>query len=150
LLAVAALLAAGGLWAGMVALDRYLDPFDDRPFDPAVWAAADSHDRGPMARDAIRHLPFGTPAARVRELLRAPEPLPGVPGSPVDGFGHRLEHPEKWSYYLGSWSALGPYGIDDAFLYVHFGTDGRVDSMGKIAAHLLKSTRGWCFLDISV
>ena len=44
----------------------------------------------------------------------------------MDGFGHRLEHPETWSYHLGCWSGLGPYGFDSAFLYVHFGPDGRV------------------------
>jgi hypothetical protein len=125
-LAATALLAAGGLWAGVVALDRYLDPFDDLPFDPAGWAAADAHDRGPMARGAIRHLPPGTPATRVRELLGEPQPVARDSRGPVDIYGNRLEHPETWAYDLGSWSGLGPYGFDDAFLYVHFGSDGRV------------------------
>jgi len=121
-----AFVVVGGMVAGAVALDRYLDPFDDRPFDPAAWAAADSKGRGSMARDALRHLSPGTPAARVRELLGNPEPVPGVPSSPVDGFGHRLQHSETWSYYLGCWSGLGPYALDSAFLYVCFGPDGRV------------------------
>ena len=125
LLIVAAFLMAGAA-AGLVAVDRYLDPFDDLPFSPAVWAIANPNDRGPMARDAIRHLPAGTPQIRVRDLLGEPEPVPGVAGSEVDGFGHRLEHTETWSYYLGCWSGIGPYGFDDAFLYVHFGSDGRV------------------------
>jgi hypothetical protein len=121
-----ALAVVGGLLAVLMALDRYLDPFDRRPFDPAGWAAAAPQGRGPMARDALRHLPPGTPAARVRELLGEPEPVPGVPGSPEDGFGHRMKHPETWSYYLGSWSGLGPYALDSAFMYVYFGPDRRV------------------------
>lgn len=126
LLVVAAVLVAGGCVAGFVALDRYLDPFDDRPFSPAAWAGADPDDRGPMARDAIRHLPAGTSKGRVRELLGEGEPVWRDPRGPVDGFGNRLDHPETWTYYLGCWSGLGPYGFDSAFLYVHFGPDGRV------------------------
>jgi hypothetical protein len=95
-----ALLATGGLWAGMVALDQYLDPFDDRAFISAAWEAADSHDRGPMARDAIRHIPPGTTAARVRELLGEPKPVVRDPRGPVDAYGNRLEHPVTWTYYL--------------------------------------------------
>jgi hypothetical protein len=120
------LAVVGGLVAGFVALDRYLDPFDDQLFTPEAWAAAKAQDRGPMARDAIRHLPPGTPAARVRGLLGDGGQMPGLAGSPVDGFGHRLKHSETWSYYLGCWSGLGPYALDSAFLYVHFGSDGRV------------------------
>lgn len=124
LLTVAALLAAGGCVAGFVALD--LDPFDDRPFSPAAWAAADVQGRGPMAREAIRHLPAGTPKDRVRELLGNGEPLWRDPRGPVDGFGVRLDHPETWVYWLGCWSGLGPYDFDNASLYIHFGPDGRV------------------------
>jgi hypothetical protein len=127
LLALAASGVVVGLVVAVVALDRYLDPFDDRLFDTRAWAAADSQGRGPMARDAIRHLPEGLPAARVRELLGNPDPFPG-PGGTVDGFGNRLRYPETWAYYLGSWSSLSWYGLDSAFLYVHFGQDGRVAS----------------------
>jgi hypothetical protein len=102
------------------------DPFDTRPFDPAVWAVADANDRGPMARDAIRHLPPGIPAARVRELLGESQPVARDPRGPVDVYGNRLQYPETWAYYLGSWSELHPYSFDDAFLYVHFDSDGRV------------------------
>jgi hypothetical protein len=80
-----------------------------------------------MARDALRHLATGLlPAAGVRELLGEPQPVARDPRGPVDVYGNRLEHSETWSYYLGSWSGVGPYGFDDAFLYVHFGSDGRV------------------------
>lgn len=106
--------------------DSYLDPFDDRPFDPATWAVADERERGPMARDALRRLPAGLPAARVRELLGEPQPVIRDPRGPVDAYGNRLDHPETWAYSLGSWSGLGPYGFDDAFLYVHFGSDNCV------------------------
>lgn len=118
----------GLVLAGIMAviLEVYRDPFDDRPFDPAAWTSADSKARGPMARDAIRHLRPGLPAARVRELLGSPDPFPGLPGEPVDGFGNPLRHPETWAYYLGCWSGLGPYAFDAAFLYVHFGADGTV------------------------
>ena len=61
---VVAVAVVAGLIAAAVALDRYLDPFDDRPFDQALWAAAEPQDRGPMARDAIRHLPVGLPAGK--------------------------------------------------------------------------------------
>jgi hypothetical protein len=123
---LAAVLGVGGCVAAFSALDRYLDPFDDQPFSPAAWAAADDQVRGPMARDAIRHLPAGTPKVRVRELLGEGRPPWRDPRGPVDGYGVRLDHPETWVYWLGCWSGLGPYGFDDAFLYVHFGPDGRV------------------------
>jgi hypothetical protein len=125
MLALAALIVVVGPVAGVIALDRYLDPFDDQPFDPAAWAATGSQGRGRMARDAICHLPAGLPAARVRALLGEPEPVPG-PGGPVDGFGNRLQHSETWSYYLGCWSRLSWYAFDSAFLYVHFGPGGQV------------------------
>ncbi len=127
-LGLTALLAVGGLRTGFRALDSYLDPFDDRPFDPVAWAAADGNerDRGPMARDAFRHLPAGTPKDRVWELLGEPQPVRRDPRGPVDAYGNRLQHPETWAYWLGCWSGLGPYGFDAAFLYVHFGPDGRV------------------------
>jgi hypothetical protein len=110
--------------AGVV-LDRYLDPFDAQPFDPEVWAGADSQSRGKMARDAIRHLAAGLTAARFRELLGPPEAVPGLEGM-VDGFGNQIPPGETWAYYLGCWSSLTWYGFDSAFLYVHFDHDGRV------------------------
>ena len=126
LLAVFASLMVGGLAVGCYALGYFHDPFDEQPFSPAAWAAADARDRGRMARDAIRHVPPKTPKAHVLELLGKGGPVPGIDGSSVDGFGHRLEHPETWSYYLGCWSGIGPYAFDAAYLYVHFGTDGNV------------------------
>jgi hypothetical protein len=116
-----------GLIVAAVAVNRYLDPFDDAPFDPAAWAAAGPQGRGPMARDAIRHLPPGLPSARVRELFGESDPFPG-PGGTVDGFGHTLRHPQTWAYYLGCWSGLGPYALDSAFLWVHFDSGGKVVS----------------------
>lgn len=126
LASVAMSLVGGGCVAGLLVLDRYLDPFDDLPFSPAAWAATDEQGRGPMARDAIRHLPAGTSKDRVRELLGNGEPPWRDPRGPWDRFGVRLEYSETSVYNLGSWSGLGPYGFDDAFLYVHFGADGRV------------------------
>lgn len=126
LLATFAVTIAVGLMAGAIAFEHNLDPFDDQSFSPAAWAAANSENRGMMARDAIRHLPAGTPKDRVRQLLGEPRQVPGLPASSVDAYGHRLEHFETWAYYLGSWSGLGPYALDSAFLNVHFDSDGRV------------------------
>jgi hypothetical protein len=127
-LALVGLAVTAGLVVGFRTLDSYLDPFDDRPFDPAAWATASDRveDRGPMARDAIRHLPAGMPKERVRELLGEGRPPWRDPHRPVDAYGVQLDHPETWVYPLGCWSGLGPYGFDDAFLYVHFDPDGRV------------------------
>lgn len=122
-----ALTIVAGVMIGGVMLDRFLDPFDDQPFDPVVWAAADAKERAPMARDAIRQLCSGLSKDRVRELLGKPGPFPCGPSSgSVDWFGNRLLHSETWSYYLGCWSSISWYGLDSAFLYVHFGPDGRV------------------------
>jgi len=118
-LAVVSLLVVG-LVVGFRAFDSYLDPFDDQPFDP--WAVADEQRRGPMARDAIRHLPTGKPAAQVRELLGEP----GIVPTGGDPWGVKPRQTETWEYWLGCWSGLGPYGFDDASLYVHFGPDGWV------------------------
>lgn len=117
-----ALAALAGLVIGFRAFDSYLDPFDDRPFNPATWAVAGDQDRGPTARDALRYLPVGTPSSRVRELLGEGDVIPAG----GDRWGIRPRQSETWSYWLGCWSGLGPYGFDTAFLYVHFGPDGRV------------------------
>ncbi|QEL19843.1 hypothetical protein [Limnoglobus roseus] len=111
---------------GLGALDRYLDPFDDQPFDPAAWAAADEReqDRAPMARAAAAHLSPGTPESRVRELLGEPTSVTNR----EDRWGVRPRTGEMWEYWLGCWSGMGPYGWDSASLYVHFGPDGRVTS----------------------
>lgn len=79
-----------------------------------------------MARDALRHLPVGMPAAEVRKLLGEFRPVDRDPRGAVDVYGNRLDHPETWKYYLGNWSGIGPYSFDDAFLYVHFNSDGKV------------------------
>jgi hypothetical protein len=126
-LLAAAIVGVSGLVVGLVALSFYLDPFDARRFDPTAWADAEPQERGPMARDALRHLPPGTSKARVRELLGKPHPVtPAIPGGRVDEFGNPLPYPETWSYDLGSWSGIGRYAFDTAVLYVHFGSDGRV------------------------
>ena len=105
------------VFAGVV-FNSYLDPFDDQPFDPAAWAAAEEHERerGPMARDAVRHIPPGTSAGRVRELL----------GEAYSRWSNQPDPGETWSYYIGSWSGLGPYGLDSAFVEVCFDNNGRV------------------------
>lgn len=109
---------------GFRVIDSYLDPFDDRPFDRAAWAASADREqqRGPMARDALRQVPVGTPVAEVREMLGEGEAV----SAEGDRWGIRPRQAETWSYWLGCWSGLGPYGFDSASLYVHFDSDGRV------------------------
>lgn len=118
------LVAFCGLMSLFIALDNYLDPFDERPFDSAVWANANEQERGPMARDAMRHLTSGLPADQVRELLGEPTILP----STGDRWGIRPRHAETWCYWIGCWSAIHWYGYDSASLYVHFDTNGKVAS----------------------
>lgn len=129
-LALIGLVALAGFVVGVVAFDSFLDPFDDLPFDSAVWIAADANmteqDRGPMARDAARHLPIGTPVERVRELLGEPS-WEAPPGG--DRWGAKPRHGgATWVYVIGNWSGIGPYGFDAAFLYVHLDREGRVAS----------------------
>ncbi len=112
------------LIAAGLGVNSLLDPFDDRPFDRAAWAAAEDRewDRGPMARDAIRHIPSGTSRERVQELLGETEVIPAG----GDRWGITPQSGETWSYYLSCWSGLGPYNLDAAFVYVHFDRNGRV------------------------
>ncbi len=110
--------------SGLIAFDSYLDPFDDRPFDPAAWAAADEQQRGPMARDAARHLPAGTSVERVRELLG--EPTEAVAGNPPDRYGRQPKGYMRWSYWIGCWSGVGWYGFDHSDLDIYFDREGRV------------------------
>ena len=79
-----------------------------------------------MARDAIRRIGSGMPQPDVRDMLGDPQPVSRFAGN-VDAYGNRLNFPETWSYYLGSWSG-NAWGYDSAFLYVHF------DSNAKVAA----------------
>jgi hypothetical protein len=123
-LSLTAVPAIAGLVLGFRAFDSYLDPFDDRPFDPVNWAAADEQQRGPMARDAARHVPPGTPIERVRELLG--KPIERVTGHRRDRWGERPKGHMQWSYWLGCWSGLGWYGFDSAHLDIHFDREGRV------------------------
>ena len=80
---------------------------------------------GPPWRDAIKRLPVGMSVDQVRDLLGEPAPVRRYAGA-VDAYGNQLRYPETWKYYLGSWSG---YGLDDAFLYVHFDSDEKVASV---------------------
>jgi hypothetical protein len=117
---------------GCFLLERWLDPFEARQFDAASWAGSDWKGRAAMARDAIRHLPAGTPEADVVQLLGKPgyvietkklvglvsgPPLPRFSGSAPAG------SVRTYSYGLGSW---GWAGYDDTFLWVHVDGEGRV------------------------
>lgn len=106
------------------AVNSWLDPFDDQPFDIQAWAAAEDRerDRGPMARGAIRQIPPGTSKERVRELLGEAWVTPAG----GDRWGVAPRHGETWAYYVGGHSGLGPYNMDAAFVYVHFDQNDRV------------------------
>jgi hypothetical protein len=113
-----------GIVYGCVVLDHHLDPFDDQPFNATLWAQATEQERGPMARDAFRFLPAGLSAQAVREVLGEPGEIL-LPGA-ADRWGMKPHDAETWPYWLGCWSAIGPYGFDSAFLYVHFDRNGCV------------------------
>lgn len=99
-----------------------LDPFDDRRFSTSAWRTTSADGKAPMARSAIRdHLRPGLSQAELVALL-------GEPGARLtgkDAGGNGLAGSQTYSYYLGSWSI---YGFDDAFLYVHLDSDGRIIS----------------------
>jgi hypothetical protein len=119
LLALAAFACIGVVQA-VRAVARQFDPFEARSFDPAAWAAAESEVRATMSRDAIRHLPPGTPEAKIESLL-------GLPNKLIETSRLTSSYPRvavrTYSYYLGCWS--GRYH-DSTFLWVHVGADGLV------------------------
>ena len=123
---IKAVLVIAVLAAGALAFDSYLDPFDDLPFDPTAWAAAEEtwQGRGPMARAAARRVPPGTPADKVRELLG--NPCWEANDNPPDKWGRPCKGYSRWTYWLGCWSGLSWYGYDSASLDIHFDRDGRV------------------------
>jgi hypothetical protein len=104
----------------MASLCHVIDPFSELTFSPAKWAQAGFDERAGMARDLIRHhLPIGTSRAKVEELLGPPAHVLAANGPR----GKSVLGAETYSYYLGSWSM---YGMDDAFVYVHFDAAGKV------------------------
>ncbi len=114
-----------GAVCGLVAFATacWPDPFDTRPFDPAVWAAGDNHDRGAMARGAIRRLPPGVFEAEVVALLGAGIPIEEAWPSAYGKYGAVKGH----SYHVGCWSGhFHRDAHDSTFLWVHIGADGRV------------------------
>lgn len=122
---VAALVAVVVLFAVGLAVNSALDPFDDKPFDQVAWAAVKiESERGPMARDAIRHIPRGTPKERVAELLGEPDEVQS--GYPPDPWGRRVKEFGRWSYWVGPGRGLWPYSFDSAFLIIYFHRDGLV------------------------
>ena len=120
LLLVLILTGVGLVLLAVSAVVNRPDPLDARPFDRATWAAADSYDRAPMAKDAIRHLPAGLPEAEVVALL-------GKPGEVIETHRLTTSRPrgavQTYSYFLGSWSY--EY-FDSTFLWVHVDAAGRI------------------------
>jgi hypothetical protein len=112
-----AVLAMGVVFA---IIGNPFDPFAKHQFSTETWRTGDTKTRAGMARDAIRrHLNQGLNEQQVTSLL-------GKPGdviSGIDNGGHKLPGVKTYSYHLGCWSG---YGLDDAFLYVHFDAGGLV------------------------
>lgn len=107
----------------LVALDRLLDPFNDQAFEPELWASAELGGRVPMARGAIQRIRPGMQESDVVKLLGKPDTIEesqrltkSAPSSAV----------KTYSYYLGSSGLTCLKGMDDAFVWVHVGLDGRV------------------------
>ena len=71
-----------------------------------------------MARDAIRHLPPGTPESEVERLLGKPD---SVEQTEILTASRPARAVRTWSYSLAS----GSY-YDSTFLWVHVDGDGRV------------------------
>ncbi len=100
---------------------RWFDPFDDKHFRPSDWNRSSNEVRAGMCDDLISNrLQPGMTESEVVSLLGKPEE--SLTGE-TDGGGNRLIGDETYSYYIGSWSG---YGLDDAFLYVHFDSSGKV------------------------
>lgn len=116
----------GTLYVSLLLLDRYLDPFDDEPFDRSAWMSGTPKDRAKMGHDVIaKHIRRGMVQGEISDLLGKPNQINSHVGNRIDGFGNRLKGVKTYIYGLGSWSL---YGLDDAFLYVHFDEDDRVVS----------------------
>jgi hypothetical protein len=107
----------------VIALDRETDPFDNQQFDPAVWAAGDHEVRMAMARDAARRTPAGMSEAEVVNLLGKPDTVEESRRLTASAPARAVQ---TYSYYLGSSHLSSLRGLDDAFLWVHLGNDGRV------------------------
>ena len=96
------------------------EPFGKATFSAAAWRQADNEGRGTMSRDLMtRHLAVGMSEAQVTALLGKPGGVNRGDQLPAD----RLRGAFFYVYSIGSWSAGG---MDDAFLYVHFDSAGRV------------------------
>jgi hypothetical protein len=101
-----------------------LDPFDDDRFSRDAWHSAtiayDWDSRARMSRDIIRRVVRpGTSEKEVITLLGEPDRVSdrrGPGGEPLPGI-------HIYEYKLGNWMFQR---MDDAFLYVHLDTSGRV------------------------
>ena len=102
-------------------ISSWLDPFDDRPFDPKAWSATTSEDsRAAMARDVL-HRVAGLSRTEVVALLGEPD---SRLNGPKDAGGHDLRGSEVFSYHIGCWSF---HGMDAAFIYAEdMATDAEI------------------------
>jgi hypothetical protein len=94
------------------------DPFDNKRFSPELWRAADEDSRARMCRDVMRR--FIRPGMTEEEIIA----LLGPPNDVQEGEKRdRFIGDYSFRYWIGSWSFQR---MDDAFLYVHFGSGRRV------------------------
>lgn len=97
----------------------WMNPFNDAQFTIEKWANVRNDDRAPMALDLVtEHLTPGLSQSDVKALL-------GLPDNIITGEdpGGKVPLGDKtYKYKLGSWTYYK--GFDDAFVYVHFDTNG--------------------------
>jgi hypothetical protein len=118
LVAVAAVVIAIAL---LQALVGWIDPYDNFRFVPNDWKTASPEVRAQMSRNLVsNHLHTGMTKANLVSTLGEPDEI--LTGK-TDAGANSLPGSETYSYYIGSWSA---YGYDDAFVYIHLDSTGKV------------------------
>lgn len=117
------LAGAVALAAAIVAGDRFLDPFNGRPFEPTAWAANATGDRMAMARAAARRVRPGMAESEIALALGPPDGVwhDELPTGSAPGQAARTH-----SYGLGGSELSMLRGLDTAYLWVDVDADGRV------------------------
>lgn len=95
---------------------------DTRRFDAVAWAEGHTRTRAAMARDAIRHLPPGTPEEKLLSLLGDMASVDRHdPPRSVSAFASPAVR--TYAYHLGR---VQRSEFGNAFLLVHIDADGKV------------------------
>jgi hypothetical protein len=123
LLLATTFVAGAGLAVAIVALDSYLDPFDDGPFTPEAWAVADDEERAAMARGAVKHVSVGMPETEVVALLGKPDWIWNSRELTASAPARAVR---TYSYGVATSSLASLRRLDSVYVWVHVGGDGRV------------------------